>query len=142
MKAYFLLFFSLLFLTCEKNNLESLTPFEQNKRKWEALEVDSYTYSFQISCFCVFEFTLPKEVKVVNNVITQVNGVAYDKAANWEVRTIDQLFDIIADAEKKDAHVLEVKYDPKKGYPSSIFIDYEEMTADEEVGYTLANIRY
>ena len=57
MKAYFLLFFSLLFLTCEKNNLESLTPFEQNKRKWEALEVYSYTYSFQISCFCVFEFS-------------------------------------------------------------------------------------
>jgi len=142
MKPFFLLLVSLLFLTCKKSDLESLTPFEQNKRKWEALEVESYTFSFQISCFCPSEFTLPKQVKVVNNTITHVNGVAYDKDTNWDIRTIDQLFDIIADAEKKDAHVLEVKYDPNKGYPTSIFIDYDEMIADEEVGYTLANIKY
>jgi hypothetical protein len=136
----FLLFFALLLIGCEKEKIESLTDFELNKNKWESLNMDTYTYTFQISCFCLPETTLPKKVEVLKGQINQVNGEPYAGELHWGVLTIPQLFDRIEKAEKNNAVVVEVQYHQEKGYPVSVYIDQDKMIADEEMGYSVTDL--
>ena len=138
-KPYLLAF---LLLSCSEEKIEPLNDFELSKNKWEALAVDSYSYTFQISCFCRREATLPKAVQVVNGKIVKVDGASYDEDEHWGVQTIDQLFDLIEEAEKDKVHRLEAEYDPDKGYPTSVYIDRELMMADEEMGYYVSALKY
>jgi len=142
MKNTLLLFFALLLLTCNKDQPEPTTEFELNKNKWEALGVDSYSFTLQISCFCTEETTRLKAVKIVNNQITSVNETPYNSDKHWGVMTISQLFDEIENAERDKVFLLRVEYDQDKGFPNSVYIDREEMVADEEMGYTITNLKY
>jgi hypothetical protein len=142
MKNTLLLFFASLLLTCNKDQPEPTTEFELNKNKWEALGVDSYSFTLQISCFCTEETTRLKAVKIVNNQITLVNETPYNSDEHWGVMTISQLFDEIENAERDKVFLLRVEYDQDKGFPNSVYIDREEMMADEEMGYTITNLKY
>jgi hypothetical protein len=142
MKNTLLLSFALLLLTCNKDQPEPTTEFELNKNKWEALGVDSYSFTLQISCFCTEETTRLKAVKIVNNQITSVNETPYNSDKHWGVMTISQLFDEIENAERDKVFLLRVEYDQDKGFPNSVYIDREEMMADEEMGYTITNLKY
>ena len=142
MKNCFLPFFALLFSACSNDQLEPLNENEVNRNKWEALNLDSYSFTLQISCFCTEETTQPKEVKVVNNKINLVNETPYNPEQHWGVLTISQFFDEIENAEREKVFMLSVEYDKDKGFPNYIYIDREEMIADEEIGYTVTNMKY
>ena len=142
MKSGLLTFFALLLLACNKDQTDPPNEFEVNKNKWEALDLNSYSFTLQISCFCTEETTRPKEIKVVNNQITLVNEIPYDPEDHWNVMTISQLFDEIENAEREEVFMLSVEYDTDKGFPNSVYIDREEMIADEEIGYTVTNLKH
>ncbi len=129
-------------MSCSKEKIESLSEFKLNKNKWEALAVNSYNYTFQISCYCIREATLPKAVQVVNGEILKVDGASYDEDEYWGVHTIDQLFDLIDKAEKDKVHRLEAEYNVVKGYPTKVYIDRDEMMADEEMSYYVSDLKY
>ena len=95
MKNSLLLFFTLIILACKKDQTEPPNEFLVNKNKWEALNINSYSFTLQISCFCTEETLLPKNVKVVNNKITLVNETPFDHQDHWGVMTITQFFDEI-----------------------------------------------
>ena len=142
MKPYLLFFSVFLFFSCNPENPVTLTDFELNKNKWEALGIDSYTCTFQISCYCMREATLPKTVQVVNGKIVKVDGATYDEDEHWGVQTISQLFNLIEQSEKEKVYTLEVDYHPDKGYPTMLYIDRDEMIADEEIGYYVSDLKY
>ena len=141
-KSYILSLLVFSLLACSEEKIEPLSDFEFNKNKWEALGIDSYSCTFQISCFCIREATLPKRVQVINGEVVEVDGDPYDKEEHWGVQTIDQLYDMIAQAEKDKVHSLDVQYNLDKGYPSSVYIDRDEMIADEEMGYYVSDLSY
>jgi hypothetical protein len=140
MKPYLLFFSIVLFFSCNPENPVTLTDFELNKNKWETLGIDSYTFTFQISCYCLREDTLPKTVQVVNGKIVKVDGATYDEDEHWGVQTISQLFNLIEQSEKEKVHTLEVDYHPDKGFPTMVYIDRDEMIADEEMGYHVRDL--
>ena len=142
MKSYMMSLLVFLLLSCSQEKIEPLSDFELNKNKWEALGVDSYSCTFQISCFCIREATLPKRVQVINGKVVKVDGAPYDDEEHWGIQTIDQLFDMIAQAVKDKVHSLDVQYNLVKGYPSSVYIDRDEMIADEEMGYDVSDLSY
>ncbi len=142
MRFYYLTLLFFLILSCSEEKIEPLNDFELNKNKWEALAIDSYTCTFQISCYCIREATLPKTVQVVNGKIVKVDGASYDEDEHWGVQTINQLFNLIEQAEKDKVHTLEVDYHPDKGYPTMLYIDQDEMIADEEIGYYVSDLKY
>ena len=77
-------------------------------------------------------------VTVQDGVITGVTELASEVAHDPELfRTIDGLFDLVQDAYDQSAHEVQVDFDPGRGYPTRIWIDYVEMMADEEMGFTL-----
>ena len=51
------------------------------------------------------------------------------------------LFEIVADAGRRNAATLDVDYDPRDGHPTRIAIDYELQMADDEIVYTVRELR-
>jgi hypothetical protein len=55
-------------------------------------------------------------------------------------QTIDELFEMIADAVARKAVTVDVTYDPDLHYPTHGYIDISEMIADEEQGFTASDL--
>eukprot|EP00980_Cylindrotheca_fusiformis_P007559 scaffold1567_cov102-Cylindrotheca_fusiformis.AAC.10 len=111
------------------------------KALWESQGLESYNYTYQRRCECPDEDTVPKLVEVVDDVVVAVNGVAVTSVARAATNvtvppTIDGLFDSIQDGINQTAFIITVTYDSTYGYPTDIFIDYDEQTADDELDVT------
>ena len=115
--------------------------FEQNRKLWNEQALSSYQYVFNWSCFCLPEYTEPVNIKVESGEWTDISLVRDGAPVNekdWErYKTIEELFDIIDEAFHQDAKEISVEYDPDLGYPTSVFIDYDERIADEERGFNV-----
>ena len=114
--------------------------FSEARARWSAAGVDNYAMTLERSCFCPEEYRGPFAVSVRDGAVVSVQfGV--DALPTDRAVTIDGLFDLIADAYRRDAARVDVAYDPALGYPTRIAIDYLEQAADEEVGYTVSGFR-
>ena len=103
---------------------------------WEAQGLRDYTFDVRRVCYC--QFMGDVRVTVQDGVITGVTELASEIARDPETfRTINSLFDLVQDAYDRDAHEVQVDFDPDRGYPTRIWIDYVEMMMDEEMGFTL-----
>lgn len=142
MRYLTVLFLIILNFACQKEISVPTSEFEYNKNKWESLGVNSYKYTFQISCFCIPDVTLPKVIEVIDGEIMSVNEISYDDELHWGILSIAQLFDVIEKAEKNNVAVLDVKYHQEQGYPISVYIDRDKMIADEEMDYSVTSLSY
>ena len=117
---------------------------ERNRERWVALSVTSYEYVVSRRCLCPPSFLGPVRVRVEDGVVTQrtyVNpGDPIPGEPGEAFPSVDGLFDALADAYERDAHSVEVTYDPETGVPLDIYIDYEENTADEELGFEVSTL--
>ena len=103
---------------------------------WEAQSLTDYTFDVVKNCFCWPIADV--RITVQGGVITDVTELASEVARDPETfRTINSLFDLVQDAYERDAHEIQVEFDPGRGYPTRIWIDYVEMMMDEEMGFTL-----
>jgi hypothetical protein len=55
-------------------------------------------------------------------------------------QAMDGLFDLLQSAIDENAHTISAKYHFDLGYPTEVWIDYEERTADEERGFSIHNL--
>ncbi len=55
--------------------------------------------------------------------------------SHQEIVSISSLFAAIQEAIEQNAADIQVQFDETYGYPTNVYIDREEMIADEEVGY-------
>ena len=79
--------------------------------------------------------------------VTQVSsGQTAEPDRFGDVDTIEKLFVIIRDAYKgtgifeQNAETVNVTYHPEMGYPLTIYIDVSSLMADEEQGFTVAQL--
>ena len=108
----------------------------EQRALWASQDLTDYTFDVSRVCYC--QFVGDVRVTVKDGVITGVTELASEVARDPETfRTIDGLFDLVQDAYVRDAHEVQVEFDPSRGYPTRIWIDYVQMMADEEVGFTL-----
>jgi hypothetical protein len=113
-----------------------LRELEHNRAKWEASGPASYVYAVERLCFCAF-FGAAR-VTVENG--EAVSAVWVDPEGQPVAPTtdlfpsVDGLFDILEDAFARNAHSVEVAYDPATGVPTEFQIDYIELAIDEELG--------
>lgn len=68
-------------------------------------------------------------------------GVAVPPS-EWAFRyfTIDEMFDLIADARARGAHEVRVTYDPQLGYPREVFLDMNAGVADDEQHFEISGL--
>lgn len=106
----------------------------ENHRAWLGHDFDSYSFRLARFCFCA----PPHDVSIIVKNDVVVSAISPEGQGGAEPQpwpTIDGLFDVVADAEARDADRLVVSYDPTYSFPSSIDIDYEEDRFDEEIQY-------
>lgn len=99
----------------------------------------TYDMLLERSCFCTPESLGPFGVRVENG------RVAFAVADGQTVPTdrvlsIEDLFDLLETAYREEAHLVAVEYDPVFGFPSEVYIDYDENMSNEEIGYTVAYV--
>lgn len=106
-------------------------------------EPTDYTYTLVLSCFCP-SAGLPVRVSVEDGEVTDAvyakggRGVKKGDPAEEFLRlTIN---DIIAAANNTGAASVQVTWPAGQDYPTSVFVDQDEMMADEETGYRISDV--
>lgn len=112
--------------------------------RWEALGLVDYEFRMKWIGFNTHEFGALVDLRVRDGDLTK-GTFASESGLTSEVdlalyETVVGLFDRISDAIVRDAHRIEATYHPEYGYPESVFIDYSEMTVDEELGIAVTKL--
>jgi len=106
---------------------------------WNASGPSAYTMTQERLCFCGPETTGPFDATVRDGAVTAATRDG-ETVPTDRVRTVDGLFDVLADAYRRDARRVDVTYHPTLGYPTSIWIDYVDEVADDEQGYRVTTL--
>ncbi len=99
------------------------------RAKWKAKGPRSYQMRVRHQCFCPPQYTKPRTVVVRGGRIVKAADEVRD------VATVPRLFRIVQRAIDDKVVNLDVRYDAKRGFPVSVFVDRSLMIADEEQGY-------
>lgn len=108
--------------------VEARAALDAARERWAATGWTSYRFIFTPSCFC------PQDDVTVD----VIGGRPVGGDDTGQARSVEQWFDEIETAIGTAADV-RVTYDDT-GAPSSLHIDVDEMTADEEFGYELVGV--
>ena len=126
----------LLLAACGDGPTAPANRLGEQRALWAAQVLTDYT--FDVTKVCYWLCMGDVRVTVKDGVITGVTELASEVARDPDTfRTINGLFDLVQDAYNRNAHEVHVEFDPSRGYPTQIWIDYVLMIADEEIGFTL-----
>lgn len=110
-----------------------------NRRTWEAKRPPAYVCEVERLCFCGEDGRGPVRVRVVSGGVQAraytASGAAVPSQLEAYFPGVEGLFDILEDAVERDAHQIQVTWDPESGIPMDFWIDYQANLADEEQGY-------
>lgn len=116
---------------------------ERRERQWSQQALTDYDFVMRHSCFCGLG-GVPILVEVRGGAVrsqTIVETGAEIPLSQWPLRrTVEDLFEVLHDAFDRDAHRIDASYDPSRGYPEEVFIDYSRNVADEEYGWTIVSL--
>ena len=134
------LLFFLSFFGCKI--VESRDDATTNLNLWNKKKIVNYSFSFKRVCYCPLEYVGPHQIIVQNGKITSVNGAPYNAAERYGVMyTIPELLQVIkANIDRKPVKSI-LNFNQTYGYPTTIFFDFSEMIADEEIGYEITNFK-
>lgn len=117
---------------------------ERARAQWVRARPQGYRYGVQRNCFCIDEARGPVYVTVSGEAVVGRAYVDGGDAVPEPYRdlfpSVDGLFDLLRDALERDAYRVTVTYDPDTGVPLDLFIDYEAMVADEELGFAVVDM--
>jgi hypothetical protein len=119
-----------------------LDTLNDNKQKWIDAGLTNYGFTLERSCFCTEDARRPVDNYFDNGTL---NSVFHD-GSQGEVPESNQLnvkdlFKIIDDAIDRNADEIRVAYDPERGFPTSIYVDYDQGLADEELSLTIRDLQ-
>lgn len=122
-------------------------------------DIGIYRQLWDIRGFIVYSYTLdnnqggsvggspfiePVDIAVAGNTLLSADfsdPLFPGAVPNINMRTIDDLFDIIQSAIDAGVPAVNVQYDPILGYPQIINIDYVANAADDELDYVISNFQ-
>jgi hypothetical protein len=111
---------------------EARSALADARALWESSAPAEYTFVYRPQCFCVPSAI---EVTVVGGEIQ--SHEALEGELYGEVLSIDDIFAYIEDSLDQHPFAIDVEYDATLGYPTAVFVDFDEMIADEEFGYSV-----
>ncbi|MGN8224798.1 DUF6174 domain-containing protein [Gracilimonas sp. BCB1] len=121
---------------------EDFSEIQDPRERWQAYQLSDYQIVQQRICECLgLEYTTLIIADSVQKISYDSKRTdEYDEFALRNAITIDQAFDLIEEYGDIAASI-SVKYHPKFGYPERLFIDINEMTADEEIIYEIRDLK-
>lgn len=111
-----------------------------NRALWGDKGYTTYQFTIKMDCFCAVNG--PIGAVVVNDSLVNAMVVSTGQQIDprW-VPSIKGLFDFIDRGIANHAAVLDVTYDPTLGFPSRIIYDGAANAADDEVTYTVSDVK-
>ena len=136
-----LFLFCLSFLGCK--TVEPLDDATANLNLWNEKKIENYSFSFKRICFCPVEYVGPNQVVVQNGKVVTVNGATYNPSNDryGVIPTIPELLLTIKSHLDKNPVKKTLNFNQTYGYPTSVFFDFSEMMADDELGYEVTNFK-
>lgn len=128
---------------------EQSRAFDQALLEWKNAGITTYDYIFTRGCFCPEEFVGPYAVSVRNGEVagatfkgTDLFDIGILEIGRYDeiIKTVDGVFAEIERA-LREADTFTAEYHPLLGYPTNVYIDWIANAADEEVSYTIKNLR-
>lgn len=137
--------FFILLISCAPSGLSDLQDDLTNARTlWRSTGPASYSYRYQMTCFCPREATREVVITVRNGAVAGAvyadDGEPVDPQFIEHFRTVDALFDILQETINSDPYEMNVSYDPGYGYPTAAFADYDPDIADEELRFVAGSL--
>ena len=117
-----------------------------NRAKWDQSERDAYSYKVRPYCFCSIERLAPYTVTVRSGVVSAeieeswLSDYSGYQIGELDILTIEKLFEL-AETSRADADRVRVKFDDKRGFPTSISIDRNRDIIDDEYGVSVSDFR-
>ena len=117
----------------------SKSRLDENRDRWRAQGLNAYTFTLSQFCFCAING--PVRVFVSNGAVISATQISNGQALDTRfVSSIESLFDFIERGIARHSAVLDVTYDPARGYPVRIVSDGSRSTADDEVTYEVSDV--
>ncbi|MBU3744307.1 MAG: hypothetical protein FGM61_07135 [Sediminibacterium sp.] len=107
--------------------------------EWKKAAIHQYTFVLRVNCFCPVAVVGPHTIKVVADTIASVNGAPYQPGSNGKLPTLPELFSFIRESDAKKPYQRKVQFNDVYGFPESIFYDFSQQIADEEIGYVVTD---
>ncbi|NKB71398.1 MAG: hypothetical protein GKR89_30365 [Candidatus Latescibacteria bacterium] len=119
---------------------EIAAALSRNRQQWQELGLRDYRFTFQRICFCLRDYTREVVLEVRDGTIASAHYAdtgeeVVDQGQLESYRTIDGLFDFLAEAVAERAVQIDAEYDAAQGFPTSIYVDFDRRIADEETGF-------
>ena len=129
----------------DDQHVDTQSLLDRNRKMWDSQMASNYQFYFQWSCYCTMDFVAEVNITVRENRIHGAVLVEGDvpiplDAAVERYKVIDGLFDLLQSAIDENAHTIAAKYHPELGYPIEVWIDYEQNSVDEELGFSIHNL--
>ena len=144
-----LFFLAMLAASCSKETTMTtkelaLHDLAQAKAKWIKADVKQYRMDQTVSCFCYFEnpeantWSINETIGGEILINDEPNIRSYPFA-----KTVNQLFGAIEEYINREPypHTLSIQYNSLIGFPESLYVDLEQMMADEEIGWEQKNFK-
>jgi hypothetical protein len=131
-----------LLLTFSCKPTAAIREKESPEQLWKKANIHSYEFLLRINCYCTPETIGPHRIQVKADTIFSVNGIPYDRTkSNVILKTIPDLFLFIRESDARNPFRKSVTYDSSDGFPTSLYYDFDERIADEEIGYIITDFR-
>ena len=115
---------------------------EANRELWESEGPAAYVFDYGVVCYCPPQINRAVTITVDGEGVVSAtyvdSGEPVDPFDPEDFPTVDDLFDEIESALAQDPYSLRAEYDAQLGYPTNVFIDFEENIADEEWGFVVS----
>ncbi len=135
----FFLFF--LISTCKNESINF--PEMLTHSQWQALNIENYEFEQRVICFCVPPAGRFHKITVESGTIVEIIDPEDNRPLPSEnfvfFKTISQLLEFVESINPDSVAVFNIEYDSNFGFPSSIYVDFNQWIADEEIGYETRN---
>ena len=112
--------------------------------RWQRSGIRDYVYEMNWQCFCIREYVAPVITTVIDGSMT---GIKFADANQTGVipsperfGAMERVFEFLQEAIDRDAASITVEFHQQLGYPTSAFVDYDRLLADEEMGFAVTNL--
>ncbi len=111
---------------------------EQNRQLWRALGARSYRFVLTKSCECLAGFVGPAQITVDTGAIVgvrplQPGGFPFTPDQWGAFETVETIFSKLDDAIAQRVYSYQATYDPNRGFPVIVSLNYQEPMVDDEV---------
>jgi hypothetical protein len=114
---------------------------ERRRSQWKKAKPFSYSFEYQVRCFCPEALQGPFRVLVRADTIVSVNEHPYDRSESRLIMTPDQLFDRAKRYLSRKPYRKKMEYHPTYGFIQSAMFDPRPGIMDDDFLWTIRDFK-